>query len=123
MRPEPLADRVQPGVARLALAGGGAHLDQLVRLQRAVDLGDDLVGEALVADDDGGTELVGLGAQLAAALGGQWWHRGSICKKLFTTENTETTGMNCRVVHHAAIATKSTRTFSVVSVFSVVRRS
>jgi len=38
-----------------------------VRLERSVDLGQHLVGEALVADEDRGLELVRLGAQLAAA--------------------------------------------------------
>jgi len=40
-----------------------------VGLERAVDFGHHLVGEALVADDDDGRELVRLGAKLAAALG------------------------------------------------------
>lgn len=62
------ADRVQPCPARLAVGPGGAHLDELVRLEGAVDLGDDLVGEPLVADEDDGAEGVGLAAQLAAPL-------------------------------------------------------
>jgi hypothetical protein len=67
---ELLADRLQPRVARVAVVGRGAHLDQLVRLQRAVDLGKDLVRQAiLVADDDDRRKLVRLGAQLAAAGG------------------------------------------------------
>ena len=82
MRLELLADRFHPHVARVAIAGRGPHLDQLVRLQGAVDLGDHLVGEALVADDHGGTELVRFGAQQAAALGGQFGHRASIGKML-----------------------------------------
>jgi hypothetical protein len=67
MRLEPRADRAHPLFAQLAIVGRRAHLDQLVRLERAVDLGDDLVGEALVADDDDRIELVRLSAQLAAA--------------------------------------------------------
>ena len=46
--------------------------------QVVVDLGDHLVGEALVADEDDRIELVRLGAQLAPSFGGQWGHRGSI---------------------------------------------
>jgi hypothetical protein len=67
VRLEPLADGAHPGVARIPLAGGGAHLDQLMRLERAVDFCEDLVGKALVADDDDRDELVGLCAQVAAA--------------------------------------------------------
>jgi hypothetical protein len=70
MRAELFADRFQPRVARIAVVGRGAHLDQLVGLEGAVDLGEHFVGEALlVADDDDGRKLVGLGAQLAAAGG------------------------------------------------------
>jgi hypothetical protein len=61
------ANLFHPELARVAVVGGGADLDQLMRLQRAVDLGEDFVGEAvLVADDDDGGELVRLRAQLAA---------------------------------------------------------
>jgi hypothetical protein len=69
MRLEPPADRLQPRRARLAVVAEGAHLDQLVGLERAVDLGAHFVGEALVADDHDGGELVRFGAQLAAAFG------------------------------------------------------
>ena len=62
-----LADLAHPGIARLPVVGGRPHLDELVSLQRAVDLGHDLVGEALVADDHEGIEPVRLRAQLAAA--------------------------------------------------------
>ena len=78
MRLEPVADRLQPHVAGIALAGRGPDLDELVRLQGAVDLGQHLVGEALVADDDDGAELVGFGAQLAALFRRERNHRGSI---------------------------------------------
>ena len=69
---ELLADRFVPEVARVALVGRRADLDQLVGLEGAVDLGDHQVGEALVADDDDGGKLVRLRAQLAAAGG---WKR------------------------------------------------
>jgi hypothetical protein len=82
MRLQLLADGLHPHVARVAIVRGGANLDQLVGLERAVDLGQHLVGEALVADDHGGTELVRFGAQQAAALGGQFGHRASIGKML-----------------------------------------
>jgi hypothetical protein len=66
---EALADPGHPLFARLAIVGRGADLDELVGLERAVDLGHDLVGEALVADDHDRREAVRLGAQLAAAFG------------------------------------------------------
>jgi len=69
MRLEPFADLGHPRFPGLAIVGDRANLDQLMRLQGAIDLGDHLVGEALVADDDEGIELVRLGAQLAAARG------------------------------------------------------
>jgi hypothetical protein len=72
------ADLHEPGAARLAVVGPGADLDQLVRLQGAVDLGDDGFGEALVADEDDGAQLVGLGAQRAAAIGREWGGHGRI---------------------------------------------
>jgi hypothetical protein len=82
MRPELLADRCHPGAARVAVTRGRAHLDQLVGVERAVDLREHLAGEALVADDDDGTELVGRGAQLAAPPGREGnGHRGSISTK------------------------------------------
>jgi hypothetical protein len=87
MRLELLADRFHPHVARVAIVGRGAHLDELMRRQGAVDLGDHLVGEPLVADDHDGIQLVRFGAQLAAPLGGQFGrHRGSIGKKRVTTD-------------------------------------
>jgi len=74
---EALADLLHPQLARAAVVGRRADLDELVRLQRAVDLGQHLVGEALVADDDDGIEAVCLGAQFASA-GGCHGHLGSI---------------------------------------------
>jgi hypothetical protein len=71
MRVQPFADPGHPLVARLAIVGRGTHLDELVGIERAADLGDDLVGESLVADQHDGTQGVCLGAQLAAAPRGQ----------------------------------------------------
>jgi hypothetical protein len=68
LRIQPLADVLHPKRARGAIVGGGADLDELVGLERAVDLGEHLVGEPLLAaDDHDGDELVRLGAQFAAA--------------------------------------------------------
>jgi hypothetical protein len=68
LRIESLADLLHPQLARVAVVGRGADLDELVRLERAVDLGQHLVGEPLpVADDHYGNERVRLGAQFAAA--------------------------------------------------------
>ena len=69
MGPEPLADGLEPDVALFPRRRRGAHLDELVRRERAVDLGNHLVGEALVADEDDGVEAVRLRPQLAAAPG------------------------------------------------------
>jgi hypothetical protein len=80
MRRELLADRLHPHVARIPIVRRRTHLDELVGLQRTVDLGQHLVGEALVADDDERTQLVRFGSQLAAALGVQFGHPGSIGK-------------------------------------------
>jgi hypothetical protein len=66
---EALADLRHPLFAGLPVVGRRADLDELVGLQRAVDLRGDLVRKALVADDDEGIQLVRLGAQFAAARG------------------------------------------------------
>jgi hypothetical protein len=66
VRLEPRADRLHPRPAGIAVIGRRAHLDERVRLERAVDLGDDFLGEALVADDDHRSELVRPRSQLAA---------------------------------------------------------
>jgi len=76
MRLEPLAQQGHPGGARLAVAGRGLHLDELVGLQRAVHLGDDGFGEPLVADHHDGGKAMGQGAQFAAAGGGKYGHPG-----------------------------------------------
>ena len=62
-----LANGLHPRAARIAIIRSGAHLDELVRRERAIDLGDHGVGETLVADDDDRGELVRCGAQFAAA--------------------------------------------------------
>jgi 23S rRNA (uridine2552-2'-O)-methyltransferase len=67
VRLERLADALEPGIARRAVVGEGLHLDQLVRLQRALDLREHLLGEAVVADQDHGLQLVRLAAQFTAA--------------------------------------------------------
>jgi 23S rRNA (uridine2552-2'-O)-methyltransferase len=74
MRREPLAQLFHPRRAGLAVVGGGLHLDELVGGERAVHLGDDRVGETLVADDHDGGEGVGPGAQFAPAGGGEDGH-------------------------------------------------
>src|SRR5437764_133130 len=53
--------------------------EELVSVQRAVDLGHDLVAEPLVADDHDGVQLVRLGAQFAPA-GWCQRHRRSISR-------------------------------------------
>ena len=45
-------------ITMLAIQAGRAHLDQLVRRERAVDLGDHLVGHALGADHHHRLEVV-----------------------------------------------------------------
>jgi hypothetical protein len=74
MRIQPLADLLHPGLALLAVVGEGTHLDELVRVERAADLGHHLVGEALVADQHDRLQLVRLGAQLGALGGGEGGH-------------------------------------------------
>jgi hypothetical protein len=73
---QPFADLRHPGGARLPVVRGGLHLDELVRLERAVDFGDDGLGEALVADHDDGAQGMGFGAQFAAAGGREGRHAG-----------------------------------------------
>jgi hypothetical protein len=80
MRSQALANLREPFAPPGPIVGGGAHLDQLVGLERPVDLGHDLVGEPLVADDHDGVQFVRFGAQFAAALGRKRSHRGSISK-------------------------------------------
>jgi len=61
-------------VARVAIVRRRAHLDELVRLQRSIDLLHDFFREALVADDDDGVELVRLGAQFTSSGRGEGCH-------------------------------------------------
>lgn len=76
------ADLLHPRRARFALVGGGLHLDELVGLERPVDLGEDGFGEPLVADDDDRLEGVGLGAQLAAPGQGDRCFHGAIIARI-----------------------------------------
>jgi hypothetical protein len=63
------ADFLQYFLALVAV-GVHAHLDEIVALEGAVDLGKHAGGEAVAADDDDGVELVGAAFQLLA-LGGR----------------------------------------------------
>lgn len=47
-----LGERGEGGIARGAVAETRAYLDELVREQRELELGDDRLGEALVAERD-----------------------------------------------------------------------
>jgi len=68
VRLQALADLFQPQLARVAVVGRRADLDELVRPERAVDLRQHLVGEALlVAYDHDRRERVRLRAQLASS--------------------------------------------------------
>lgn len=58
-----LADRRQRHLALVAVERGGAHLDELVVRQRAVDLGDHGVGEALPAQLQDRVQGVGAGPE------------------------------------------------------------
>jgi hypothetical protein len=52
-------DAVESFLAGMAIEACRAHLDQFVRVQRAVDLGDHFLGDALRADVNNRIELVG----------------------------------------------------------------
>jgi hypothetical protein len=67
MRLEARADLFHPRRARRAVVARRFHLDELMRLERALDLGEHFAGQPLVADDRGRGERMRLGAQLAAA--------------------------------------------------------
>ena len=60
------ADFGEQGPALVALDAVDAHLDQLVRLEAAVDLGEDGVAEAILADAGNGVQAMGAGAQRPA---------------------------------------------------------
>jgi hypothetical protein len=80
---QPRANLAHPRFPRLPVVGRRAHLDELVRLQRAIDFRDDLGGEALVADDHDRGQLVRFGAQLASLLRGEGIHRRQYKQKVF----------------------------------------
>ena len=61
-----LADAGERHLARVAVERRRAHLDQLVVRERAVDLGDDRVGEALLAQLQDRMQGVGAPAELLA---------------------------------------------------------
>src|SRR3954468_10114883 len=65
------ADRGKGLCALLAFHAGRAHLDELVRCERAIDLGDHFRGEAFAADDDHWLEAVRAGLQFLALGGAQ----------------------------------------------------
>jgi hypothetical protein len=60
------ADFSEQGLAISALDAIDAHLDQLVRLEAAVDFGKDRFAEAVLADAGDGMQVVGAGAQRPA---------------------------------------------------------
>ncbi len=61
-------------VALFALGTLDLDLDELVRLQRALDLGDDVRREAVAGDRDHGVQVMGAGAQVAALGRGELGH-------------------------------------------------
>lgn len=63
---QPGADFAEQGLALGALDVINAHLDQFVRLEAAVDLGEDGLAEAFLADAGDGMQAVGAGAQRSA---------------------------------------------------------
>jgi hypothetical protein len=58
LRAQPRADRGQRRLALVTVQAAGAHLDQLVRIQRAADLRDDRLGEPFLAEVQDGVEGV-----------------------------------------------------------------
>ena len=68
------AQLLHEGVALLALGALDLDLDEFVRLQRALDFGNDGRSEAVVADRDDGVEVMGAGAQVAALGRGELGH-------------------------------------------------
>ena len=70
-RGEFLADAGEQRVPLGAVAAGHAQLDQLVRLQRDIDLVQNRGSEAVLADRDDGVQVVGGRAELATPRGGE----------------------------------------------------
>ena len=62
----------------LALGALDLDLDEFVRLERALDLGNDGRGEAVVGDRDDGVEVMGACAQVAALGRGELGHGYSL---------------------------------------------
>jgi len=60
---QPGADFAEQGFALDAFDAIHAHLDQFVRLEAAVDLGQNGLAEAVLADAGDGMQAVGAGAQ------------------------------------------------------------
>lgn len=60
------ADLGMQGLALIALHAIETHLDQFVSLQAAIDLGDDTLAEAILADADYGMQAMGACAKRPA---------------------------------------------------------
>jgi hypothetical protein len=78
LRAGALADGGERHFARLAIERRRTDLDQLVVGERAVDLRDHGVGEALLADLQDGVERVGARLELLALRGREGGHAASI---------------------------------------------
>jgi len=68
------ADLAEQDLSIPALDTVDAHLDQLVRLEAALDLGENGFAQPFLADAGDGTQAVGAGAQGAALGRGQFKH-------------------------------------------------
>lgn len=73
-----MADRLEHGFARCPVVAEYPHLDELVRLERDVDLVQDRGGEAVMPDGDHGIEMVCAGAQGAARGGIEGRHAARV---------------------------------------------
>jgi hypothetical protein len=72
--PELGADAREQVVARVAIVTRDAHLDELVRAERDVDLVQYRRRETMMTDGHDGIEVMRLCAKRAAAVGLEWWH-------------------------------------------------
>ena len=72
------AQLLHQGLALLAFGALDLDLDELVRLQGALDLGEDGWREAVAGDGHDGVQVVGAGAKVAALGRGKLGH----CKSL-----------------------------------------